>query len=227
MKAESLIRALDPSYRFRWEVYDSILKNLITPETRWLDAGCGMNLAAQEFPCRLNVGMDKYLHHGLHRGSGVFFIAGDLEYIPFNDRTFNLVSLNTVVEHLEDPAPVFREIHRVLAPDGHLLIHTTNIQSPMIFLGKALPQRLRRLLFTRAFGALEDDIFKTYHRANTAQALKNIPGFKVVEFHAVQDINRTRRSVFLVLLGYHLLSLLPGLRWLRTNMVVLLRKTST
>jgi SAM-dependent methyltransferase len=227
MKAESLIRAIDPSYRYRWEVYDSILKNLITPETRWLDAGCGMNLAVQEFPCRLNAGMDMCRHPGLLRNPGAFFVAGNLKHIPFKNGAFSLVSLNTVVEHLENPAPVFREIHRVLAPDGHLLIHTTNIQSPMIFLGKALPQRLRRLLFTRAFGALEDDIFKTYHRANTAHALKNIPGFKVVEFHAVQDINRTRRSVFLVLLGYHLVSLLPGLRWLRTNMVVLLRKTST
>ena len=45
MKAESLIRTLDPSYRFRWEIYDGILKRLINSETRWLDAGCGMNLA--------------------------------------------------------------------------------------------------------------------------------------------------------------------------------------
>jgi SAM-dependent methyltransferase len=224
MKTESCIRKYDPSYLFRWEIYDSILKRLVTPKIRWLDAGCGMNLALQEFPCRLNVGMDIYRHPTLAQHPRVFFVAGHLAKIPFGDESFDLVSLNAVVEHLDNPLQVFRGIHRVLAPGGHLLIQTTNILSPLIILGKALPHGLRRRLFTHAFGALEEDVFKTFHRANIASILKNIPGFDMVEFHAVQDINRHSRIISLGFFLYHLFSKLPGLWRIRSNFVVLLRK---
>jgi len=224
MKTESLIRSLDPSYCFRWELYDGILKRLINSETRWLDAGCGMNLAVQEFPCRLNIGLDASFHPLMKNSPGIYFVQGNLECIPFCDTTFSLVTLNTVVEHLENPEPVFREIYRVLAPGGNLLIHTTNIHSPLILLGKALPQGLRRFLFIRTFGAFEDDVFRTFHRINTARSLKSIPGFEVEEFHAVQDINRHNKLVLGAFLCYHLLTRLPGMWRLRTNFIVLLRK---
>jgi SAM-dependent methyltransferase len=223
--AEKIIRRFDPAYRQRWEIYDGILKRLTGPHTRWLDGGCGRNVAVAEFPCALNVGMDVYRHPELVRDSGALLVLGDLERLPFRDDSFSLATLNTVAEHFRDPATVFREIRRVLRPGGRLLIHTTNIRSPLILLGKLLPQFLRVRLFTRTLGAQEEDVFPAFHRANTARALKNIEGFRVEEFHAVQDLNWTRRSVFLGLLMYHLLTRLPGLWRLRTNFIVLLGKT--
>ncbi|MHB9030561.1 MAG: class I SAM-dependent methyltransferase [Candidatus Latescibacterota bacterium] len=223
--AEKLIRRLDPSYCQRWEIYDGILKRLAGPDARWLDGGCGRNVAVAEFPCALNVGIDVYPHPELCRDPGVLFVLGDLARLPFRDGAFTMVSLNTVAEHFRDPETVFREIRRVLQPGGRLLIHTTNIRSPLILLGKLLPQSLRVRLFTRALGAQEDDVFPAYHRSNTVQALQNIEEFQVEEFHAVQDLNWTRRSLFLGLLLYHLLTRFPGLWRLRTNFVALLRKT--
>jgi SAM-dependent methyltransferase len=224
MKAESLIRSFDQTYRFRWEIYDGILKRLISPETRWLDAGCGMNLAVQEFPCKLNIGLDEGFHPLMKKAPGIYFVQGNLQNIPFCDNTFSLVTLNSVVEHLENPEPVLREIYRVLSPGGHLLIHTTNIHSPLILLGKTLPQKIRRILFIRTFGAFEDDVFRTFHRVNTSRLLKRIPGFEVEEFYAVQDINRQNKMVLSAFLCYHLFTRLPGLWRLRTNFIVLLRK---
>lgn len=222
--ASSLIHRLDPSYRQRWDIYDGILRRLYGPKTRWLDGGCGSNLAAAEFPCALNVGMDTAIHPKLRRNPAVFFVAGELEHIPFRDGSFDLVTLNTVAEHFRNPDTALREIHRVLEPGGHLLIHTTNLRSPLILLGKLLPQSVRLRLFTRTLGAEDDDVFPAFHRLNTPAALRNAAGFEVAEFHAVQDVNWTRRPVFLVLLAFHLLTRFPGLWRLRTNMVVLLRK---
>lgn len=224
--AEAVTRRLDPSYRQRWEIFDGIVRRLAGPETRWLDGGCGRNIAVAEFPCGLNVGLDVYRHPDLCRDPGVEFVLGDLERLPFRDGAFTLVTLSTVAEHFRNPETVFGEIRRVLAPGGRLLIHTTNLRSPLVFLGKLVPDRLRRRLFTRTLGALEEDIFPAFHRANTPATLQTIPGFTVEEFHAVQDLNWTSRPVFLALLAWHLLTRLPGLRWLRTNMVVLLRKES-
>lgn len=222
--AESLIRRFDPSFRQRWEIYDGIIARLSGPGTRWLDGGCGNNIAVTEFPCALTVGMDAARHPSLSHDARALFVMGDLDRIPFRDGAFTLVTLNTVAEHFRDPAAAFREIRRVLAPGGHLLIHTTNVRSPLIFLGKLLPQSVRMRLFTAALGAAEEDVFPAYHRVNSRRAIRNIEGFEVGEFHAVQDLNWSRRPVFLGLFAYHLLSRLPGLRGLRTNFVALLVK---
>ncbi len=220
-----LIRRLDPGYRHRWEIVDGIVARLTGPDSRWLDGGCGTNLAVEEFPSALNVGIDIHRHPSLRRTPGAWFVQGGLDRMPFRDGAFTLVTLNTVAEHLADPAGTFREIRRVLVPGGHVLIHTTNIGSPLILLGKLIPQSLRRILFTRVFGADDDDIFPAVHRVNTAGALSRIEGFAVEELHMVQDLNRSGRAVFLFLLGWHMVSRLPGLTRLRTNIVVLLRRT--
>jgi len=226
-RAFSLIRTLDPGYRHRWQIIDGIVKRLSGPEARWLDGGCGTNLAVEEFPCALNVGLDAHRHPTLRRTPGAFFVQGELERLPFRDRAFTLATLNTVAEHLREPGKVFREIHRVLEPGGYLLIHTTNIRSPLILLGKILPHRVRRAVFTCIMGAGESDVFPALHRANTRDSLTRIDGFAVEEFHAVQDLNRSSLAVFSCLLAWHLFTRLPGLWRLRTNLIVLLRKQET
>jgi SAM-dependent methyltransferase len=223
--AERLINRFDPSYRHRWVVYDSILARLTGPQARWLDGGCGKNDAIGEFPCDLTVGLDRYRHpDALHRSPN-HLVLGDILSLPFCDGAFTMVSLNTVVEHFENPAASLAEIRRVLAPGGHLLIHTTNTLSPLIMLGRLLPEPVRLALMKRGFGANECDVFRTYHRMNTEASLRRIEGFEVVECHAIQDMNWSNRAVFICLLAVHLLTRLPGLRKLRTNLVVLLIKT--
>jgi len=223
-RAEALIRRLDPSFRQRWELYDSILKRLTGPGARWLDAGCGSNIAIDEFPTDMNVGIDIHRHPDLDFRPPNHFILGSLEKLPFRDGAFTLVSMNMVVEHLPDPHAVFAEIHRVLAPDGHVLVHTTNIHSPLVFLGTLVPEKIRHRLFTGVLDAHEKDVFRTYHRINTLGAFRRLKGFEAETVHAVQDLNWTNRLVFLCLLVYHQFTRLPGIWRLRTNLIVLLRK---
>jgi SAM-dependent methyltransferase len=224
-RAFALIGKLDPDYCHRWVIFDSIVKRLSGPDARWLDCGCGTNLAVEEFPCKLNVGIDLHCHPGLRRVPGVWFVQGEIERMPFSGEAFTLVTLNAVVEHLRDPGAAFREIHRVLEPGGRLLVHTTNLLSPLILAGKLLPPAVRRAVFTRVLGACGDDVFPVFHRANTPGALSRVEGFAVEELHAVQDLNHHNRAFFLFLLAWHLVTRLPGLWRLRTNLIVLLRKT--
>lgn len=223
-RAEALILKLDPSFKQRWEIYDGILKRLTGPETRWLDGGCGINIAIEEFPSKLNVGLDVYRHPEVLHSPPNHFVMGALERLPFQDEAFTLVTLNTVVEHIMNPAIVFGEINHVLKPGGHLLVHTTNIHSPLILLGRLFPQSLRNRLFTGILGARESDVFKAYHKLNSPDAFNRIKNFEVEEIHAVQDLNWTSRAFFISLLAYHMISKLPGLKGLRTNLIVLLRK---
>ena len=222
--AEKLIRLLDPSYRQRWEIYDGILKRLTVPGTRWLDGGCGRNEAIGEFPCDITVGLDTYRHPEAFHRAPTHLVLGTMERLPFRDGAFTLVTLNTVAEHFENPRAACGEIRRVLGPGGHLLVHTTNRLSPLIMAGKLLPESLRLRLMKAGFGARDRDVFSTHHRLNTRAAFRTLDGFDTVEFYAVQDLNWSNRMVFFCLLAFHLLTKLPGLWRLRTNLVVLLKK---
>ncbi len=224
-RADALIARFDPSFRQRWSIYDGILEHLTGPETRWLDAGCGENIAIREFPCALNVGLDIGRHPGAKADPSFHFLLGDMGSMPFRDSSFTLVSMNMVAEHIREPEKVFAEIRRILRPGGRLLLHTTNLHSPLILAGKLVPERIRNRLFTGVLGAREEDVFPAYHRVNTIGRLQRLPGFETEAIHAVQDINRTNAVVFSALLAYHLVTRLPGLRRLRTNIVALFRKT--
>jgi SAM-dependent methyltransferase len=48
--------------------------------------------------------------------------VGQAEKIDFPDGTFALVAAENMLDHVEDPGAILREVRRVLKPGGHLLI---------------------------------------------------------------------------------------------------------
>lgn len=61
--------------------------------------------------------------------AGVRVLRHDIERepLPFPENYFDTVFLIDVIEHLVDPLPAIREIHRVMRAGGRLLIDTPNI----------------------------------------------------------------------------------------------------
>ena len=55
----------------------------------------------------------------------VRFQNADVNRLPFADRSFDLVTCGYVLEHLADVGQGLRELHRVLAPGGSLLLAAT------------------------------------------------------------------------------------------------------
>jgi 2-polyprenyl-3-methyl-5-hydroxy-6-metoxy-1,4-benzoquinol methylase len=56
----------------------------------------------------------------------VEFRVSDVATLPFADASFDVVTCMEVIEHVEDPERVLGELHRVLKPDGLLLLSTPN-----------------------------------------------------------------------------------------------------
>jgi ubiquinone/menaquinone biosynthesis C-methylase UbiE len=55
--------------------------------------------------------------------NNVRFVEHDLTRpLPFEDATADLVVISLVLEHIEDIAPIYREVARVLRPDGEALV---------------------------------------------------------------------------------------------------------
>ncbi len=71
------------------------------------------------------------------------------ESLPYPEHYFDAVSMTEVIEHLENPRKVVREIFKVLAPGGAVVISTPNILN--------LKSRLRFLFygFWNLFGPLK------------------------------------------------------------------------
>ena len=107
------------------------------PDDFVLDVGCsnGAHLVRAAAWCRSIVGMDYDLpqlaiaartirdHRLAHARVFAWEITGRF---PFPDGTFDAALLLDVIEHLVPRVPVLCEIHRVLKPDGRLLVSGPN-----------------------------------------------------------------------------------------------------
>lgn len=112
--------------RYRWAA-------TLAPGKRVLDAGSGTGFGTKilaEAGARETDGFDVSLeaveHARARAGDVAEFTVGDLKRIPFPDDQFDLVTCFEAIEHVDDPGRVLDELHRVLAPEGVLLVSTPN-----------------------------------------------------------------------------------------------------
>jgi SAM-dependent methyltransferase len=61
----------------------------------------------------------------------VEFVEGEIEGLPFEEASFDVVISNGVVDLVPDKDAVFSEIHRVLVPGGRIQIADVTIQNPV------------------------------------------------------------------------------------------------
>jgi ubiquinone/menaquinone biosynthesis C-methylase UbiE len=74
--------------------------------------------------------------------------------LPYNDKTFDIVTATEIIEHLENPRSFLRDINRILKPGGVCVLSTPNVLN--------LNSRLRYLWFgfPQLFGPLPIDARK-------------------------------------------------------------------
>jgi dolichol-phosphate mannosyltransferase len=90
-----------------------------------LDVGCGSSKILEALPQA--VGLDLNLPVlRFRRKTNRLLVNGDIRALPFKDECFDAVICSEVVEHLPYEARLFRELGRVLAKDGILIIGTPN-----------------------------------------------------------------------------------------------------
>ncbi len=233
-----LEQVITPGLRSSQYAYYEALDQLTSAAPVWLDLGCGHQVFASWMDreerkvvgqARLVAGMDYDVpslrsHKTIHMR-----LAGDVTRLPFPDATFDLVSANMVIEHLNDPAAALLEIRRVLKPGGAFVFHTPNYWNFWVLLGGIAPDFLKLPAIRMLEGRKAVDVFPTRYRMNTGAAITNLAraaGFDVTRVDYLCTSAGTGAlgplSVFELLL-IRLLRL-PAFSRFRSNIVAVLSK---
>lgn len=102
---------------------------------RVVDCGCGegYGTALLAEHATLAIGVDREPEvvayaAGKYRGAGrAAFVAASVDALPCVDDSVDVVVCFQVLEHLPDPLAFLREVRRLLAPDGVLMLTTPNL----------------------------------------------------------------------------------------------------
>ena len=65
------------------------------------------------------------------QATNVEFVEGEVETLPFEAESFDVVISNGVIDLVPDKDAVFSEIHRVLRPRGRIQVADVTIQNPV------------------------------------------------------------------------------------------------
>lgn len=94
---------------------------LPTPDSRTIEVGAGSGRFAA--PLGIGIGIEPSRALGrMARRRGIDVVRGRAEVLPLASGACSCVLLVTVICFLEDPVPALRELHRVLAPGGTLVL---------------------------------------------------------------------------------------------------------
>ncbi|MBN2119581.1 MAG: class I SAM-dependent methyltransferase [Candidatus Omnitrophica bacterium] len=236
-----LQKIIVPTLRNSYFLYEDVLKSCVNPEMRWLDLGCGHQILPAWFPnseerqlslirnCKTIVGIDYDLNSLRNHNCLSLKTRGCIDRLPFKDGSFDLVTANMVVEHLKNPEAVFKEVSRILSPEGIFIIHTTNTLSYLTAIGSLTPRKWKKKLISFVDGRDEEDVFGVYHRANTSRRIRSLA--KMSGLNAAQIRMVVTSAQFRVLFPFVIFELLwikilmtKLCKQMRTNIIAILKK---
>ena len=153
-----------------------------------LDIGCGRHtevLSSLSKNEKMNFyGIDCVDFIG-NNNKQIFLIQNDASNISFKNDSFDVIISRSVIEHLENPFIVFREINRVLKSKGKFIFLTPNLYDYASIISKIIPNKFHNTIVRLTEGRDEDDTFPAYYRANTYRSIKNVSeqtGFNILNF---------------------------------------------
>ena len=111
-------------------VFDEVLRGRSLQGVEFLDAGCGTGLfsagAAARGAAVTSLDVGEGLLSKVAEKCDSVRVVGDVQHLPFDDQSFDIVLSTEVIEHLRSPATGVQELARVLRPGGTLVLSTPN-----------------------------------------------------------------------------------------------------
>jgi ubiquinone/menaquinone biosynthesis C-methylase UbiE len=131
------------------------------PQARVLEVGCGTGavcrVLAQEPHVGEVVGVDPspyLLHRARHLSTEtakITYQEADGRALPFDEATFDVVILHTILTHVPGPEQVLHEAHRVLRPGGWLGVCDGDFSTATLAIGELDPLEVCAKAFVEGF----------------------------------------------------------------------------
>ena len=96
--------------------------------------------------------------------------------LPFADGSFDLVTANMVMEHIEQPQELLKEVRRVLVPGGRFVFFTPYSGYYAVAIAKLIPDFLKKPFIKWLEGREAVDVFPTHYKVNTPKAILRVAG---------------------------------------------------
>jgi len=215
-------QALEQALDVRAAYLNDICKQLGLPlhGQRYLDIGSGTSanslVFGRDFDMTYCIDL-KMPKEGALFYTNVVFALGDAQALPFRNATFDLVSLFSVIEHVEDQEQAIYEAFRVLKPEGTLVVQIPNRHFP-VELHSGLPSPLLLPAFVRrpllrAFGYQRLEDIEIPSRRRMLQLIEDsYPSARIKEGKVVWPpavVSKIFRGPYKVLAWLGVLRLLP------------------
>ncbi|MCW5729144.1 MAG: class I SAM-dependent methyltransferase [Alphaproteobacteria bacterium] len=140
-----------------------------------VDAGCGRTAPVlRQFASgsRRLIGVDLVDFEG--QPDGIELHQGDIGQMPLPDGSVDIVYARSVMEHVDDPEAVYKEVARVLKPGGHFIFLTPNFWDYASLIAWVIPNRFHGRIVRMTEGRDEMDVFPTRYRSNTRRAITRL-----------------------------------------------------
>jgi len=123
----------------------------LSPDDRYLDIACGAGRLVRKAAPQVEraVGLDlapKMIERARARSDesseAVEFHVGSVQELPFGDGEFTVITCTTAFHHFPDPAAAVKEIARVVAPGGRVLLADFISDTPPVAVADAVLRRV-------------------------------------------------------------------------------------
>lgn len=215
-----------------YATFEQTVRQLLRADDVLLDAGCGYGAPVlRKFvgAARGLVGIDLVdFDAGI---PGIRLYNRNLADTGLPGGSAGLIMSRSVMEHIEEPARVYAEMHRLLRPGGHFVFLTANMWDYASIIAKFVPNRLHPWIVARTQGRAERDTFPVQYKTNTRRAVERFAagaGFEVGSFSYLGQYPAYflfNGPLFLVATGYEkLINRVAALQILKGWILVVLRK---
>jgi ubiquinone/menaquinone biosynthesis C-methylase UbiE len=231
-----------PGLRNSQYLYKEVLEAHVPRGGRWLELGCGHQILPDWMACSNRTETSLVGRTGFTAGLDPAFLSirshptiqnrvvSTIEHSPFKEKTFDLITANMVVEHLQNPTAALSEVCRLLKPGGTLILHTTNFLNYQCRIAGIIPQGIKNRLIRFLEGRSETDVFPTAYKINTVREIEEVTaksGFRILELKTVSSTAATALLFPIAILELMIIRLLEcSFAWnYRSNIIAILQKT--
>lgn len=175
-------------------------KFIIGKKGRILDVGCGLGYFIKKISIFPNW---KVYGYEISKSAAEFarnklnlenVYCGKVEKANFSEKSFDIITMWDVIEHLPDPNPVLKHANLILKDEGFLFIHTPNVK---IQLPKAKFKKLIKGMRPDLHYLEASDHINIYS-PSAIKTILNKNGFgkiKFIHLHPIQSVTGSKNSL--------------------------------